>query len=1048
MEITVQQRNLIFERYAECIKKTQENIEQDPDEHVEIEAIIDKAKKRIDKGNFTDLIQYFLSVDGFEYVQNASQDSLNVMFQYQSSEIGKPTQHRLTINGQQNILEYCKTNQVTVFQQGDLIIKTMFKDPITIEDYGIKINFKTEKVVDKDTSIEIIGKIGALAKQFRYKKRFSFLSADKKFRYDLSIVKEAITKYHERPHTKLLASGIFQKEEQYEVEVEYLNPSNVGDWPTPDRFVEMLFTNMSPVLQVLEDVQHLLSDKRRSEVLEEYSNLCGIRFEPVFVGPMPVTLELRNLVQPTDEYQQWKTIIQDYTVTDKADGERQLLYFDKKGDGYTIDRNLTVKFVNIKNDSLKGTLLDGEFITKSRLGQPMKKFMCFDIYFHSNTNVCSLPLMSEQGDNRVKHMIQVCNLARTGDKQFHLEPKTFLSSTTTSTIFDAAKRILDSDQTRNYDIDGLVFTPKTLAVGAIFPGDPARLQVGKWPKVFKWKEINTIDFLIKTEKNEHGQDNAINEDGTWYKQVRLYVGCGITGKITPKKYITEYSKKTSKNEMYAERPFVPPGEYDNISYANIPLNKEYMMIPRTNEIVHDGNVVEFKWNSEGEGSWIPILVRKDKTKGNDYYAALNVWEAIRNQVTRAMITGEVPNMTVNIMKQLDGDTYYNREGGRNESASREMNDFHNRVKQSYVIDIFKNKVSFGSKIDSVFDIACGKMGDLLKFSRAGFKIVIGADKSVDNIVNARDGAYSRLLSILDENGRNAYESRTFKKNTYAFVPMDFSKVVDHNTIAEIEDSDTQELVNVLWGHNTVADLKQYQDIVKNKFHVVSCQFAIHYFFENKGIFEALLTNIDSLVKHGSYFVGTCLDGLVVDGEFRKHNKKKGENIKGVKHGMTIWSIQKDYEDSEFNLESPNNNFGTKISVYMQSINQKMTEYLVDFRLLEKEMRKHQFRRLNADECRDFHLPDSTGMFKDAYTSLKNKNIFRSVLTASEEQYSFMNRWFIFRKDTELPLQVSTVAQHIKVAPTPEKEPKQLPEKELPQPKPKRAYNRKVKKTDS
>ena len=60
-----------------------------------------------------------------------------------------------------------------------------------------------------------------------------------------------------------------------------------------------------------------------------------------------------------------------------------------------------------------------------------------------------------------------------------------------------------------------------------------------------------------------------------------------------------------------------------------------------------------------------------------------------------------------------------------------MMDFHNHwIKRKCLIEKYKG--------DMLFDIACGKAGDLYKWIDAGIKKVIGIDYSIDNIENPMD----------------------------------------------------------------------------------------------------------------------------------------------------------------------------------------------------------------------------------------------------------------------------------------------------------------------
>lgn len=51
----------------------------------------------------------------------------------------------------------------------------------------------------------------------------------------------------------------------------------------------------------------------------------------------------------------------------------------------------------------------------------------------------------------------------------------------------------------------------------------------------------------------------------------------------------------------------------------------------------------------------------------------------------------------------------------------------------------------GKKKKTLFDIGCGKFGELNRWLEVGFDVVIGVDKFKDNLENPIDGAYERLL---------------------------------------------------------------------------------------------------------------------------------------------------------------------------------------------------------------------------------------------------------------------------------------------------------------
>ena len=62
-----------------------------------------------------------------------------------------------------------------------------------------------------------------------------------------------------------------------------------------------------------------------------------------FVGPSSYTLEMKN-IRPMNTDSIVPNIRDNYTVTDKADGERKLLFISPEGKIYLINPNMDVQF--------------------------------------------------------------------------------------------------------------------------------------------------------------------------------------------------------------------------------------------------------------------------------------------------------------------------------------------------------------------------------------------------------------------------------------------------------------------------------------------------------------------------------------------------------------------------------------------------------------------------------------------------------------------------------------------------------------------------------
>ena len=129
--------------------------------------------------------------------------------------------------------------------------------------------------------------------------------------------------------------------------------------------------------------------------------------------------------------------------------------------------------------------------------------MAFDIYFHKGKDVSNKPLLVNS-KNRMSILQDIIEnkenkfIPENKSNNISINLKEFYFSDGNKLFKKHCKKILDNSTNQNYEyyIDGLIFTPTNLAVGANKEGDDSSLT-GTWKKVFKWKPIedNTIDFL-------------------------------------------------------------------------------------------------------------------------------------------------------------------------------------------------------------------------------------------------------------------------------------------------------------------------------------------------------------------------------------------------------------------------------------------------------------------------------------------------------------------------------------------------------------------------
>jgi hypothetical protein len=134
-------------------------------------------------------------------------------------------------------------------------------------------------------------------------------------------------------------------------------------------------------------------------------------------------------------------------------------------------------------------------------------------------------------------------------------------------------------------------------------------------------------------------------------------------------------------------------------------------------------------------------------------------------------------------------------------------------------------------------------------------------------------------------------------------------------------------------------------------------------------------------------------------------KEEGESKEIFVDDKKVWSVTKLYDATTF--EDNDGCLGYKIDVYQDSINQTLSEYLVNFDFLTSTMDKYGFSLVTREDARHMGLPEGSGMFSELYNSMmfeikKNPNKEADYKNAPymrdyEKDISFLNRFFVYKK---------------------------------------------------
>ena len=77
-----------------------------------------------------------------------------------------------------------------------------------------------------------------------------------------------------------------------------------------------------------------------------------------------------------------------YSVTEKADGLRKLLFVSKIGKIYLLDTNMNVQFTGMvtKHRNMYNSIIDGEHVLYNKAGLFINLYLAFDIYYKNETH--------------------------------------------------------------------------------------------------------------------------------------------------------------------------------------------------------------------------------------------------------------------------------------------------------------------------------------------------------------------------------------------------------------------------------------------------------------------------------------------------------------------------------------------------------------------------------------------------------------------------------------------------------------------------------------
>jgi hypothetical protein len=1047
-----------------------------------------KGIKPITKNDYDNVIKKLKTL-GFTPITESGEHLLRMQNRALDRASGrfKKSNVRVEIVGLRSIQTYCNNNRINdveydvnmhykqdVRANGDYpngaIVNNGYFQSVDFDHFNFRLSYKKEKRVSNTGHIgmDLMSSWDNSKKEFRYINRVTFVHEMFPFKVDLSIVKSSSWNFKTGPvlATSFQSSGVITNPEHYEIEIEVDNQKLGNPIFLEKNGVPLLLTMLRKVIKYvlcgLQETSFPIAYTEQQSVLDQY--IMMLHKAPLerrinsrdFIGYQSHTLQVKNIVPPNKNSNDYN-IHSGYVVTEKADGDRTLMFIADNGKIYLINSSMKVIFTGAitEKKELFNTLLDGELIVHNKYNNYINLYAAFDIYYLNGEDIRKHYFMPshEKDDMRksrhywlnqvidnleLKSVVEadIATPIRIICKQFY--PKKY-----TETIFQACNTILTNiaEGIFEYNTDGLIFTPISFGVGGYERGVASAPERTSWEASFKWKppQFNTIDFLVTTKKNSAGQDmltsmfeEGVNAGvGSQNKRYKtLILECGIDEKrdiyLNPCQDIIDDilpSFKADGKLTYKHMQFYPTAPFDEeAGICNIMITRDEtgadQMFTLEGDVINNNTIVEFSYDltdpsKPKQWRWTPLRVRYDKTGdlrngqksyGNDYRTANANWSSIHNPVTEEMLMygQNIPEI------MYDDDIYYNEQSSNATTTTRGLRDFHNLfVKKSLIRAVSKPG-------DTLIDFACGKAGDMSKWIAAGLSFVFGIDVSKDNLENRINGACSRYLN----------SRKQFKQMPYAlFVNGDSSKNI--RTGNAIMNEKSAEVTRAVFGQGTKSVERLGKGVVRqfskgaDGFNISSCQFALHYFCETPTTFYNFIRNVAECTKIGGYFIGTCYDGLTMFKRMKTTavNDSLVINIPGSAN-KKVWEVVKEY--SAETLENDVSCLGLKINVFQETIGKLTPEYLVNFRFFTQTMEDYGFKLVSRNEARQqLGMPDGTGLFVDLFNDMEEEASrdeakaieYKNALNMApyEKTISFLNRYFIYKKSNHIDAEKLTNA---------------------------------------
>lgn len=984
----------------------------------ELEVSFGSQKKPISLKKFNNLLKYINFRSTKENLNKSNFTQLDITYSYDSNSLSN---YRISINGIEQINNLIQNNSLlknhTIFSKQlrsyisqdqeekdqkkiTFINKIKSHDKfIALDEYDMRIKLSEENSdIDQSTIKELLTLPESERHQisFRYKQRVSLTlidNSDYTINIDLTDVKT----------TNNLAN-LIDAMSKYELEIDVSFKKTVSDKKKLDNVNEELAQTMLQLEKFLQESRTLVTKTETADLIKNFNKLVYEDENDTFKdlpAMQSASVEIHHILD---------VIPGNYTVTDKADGERYFLIIFENN-VYLMSTNLDVKkikeSIDKKHSAYNLTILDGEYLFIPRSQKFV--FLAFDCLFFQGKDVRSeellknrlllvskvlkdvfgseMPIGIYSGDydfdkiynwhkNNVKNNLEQLNslLADKHSDNQIIAGKYFMFPMTVGQQNDiyALTTLCYESYTSNADfkcpyvLDGCIYTP----INQKYTRSARETKF----KILKWKpeKNNSIDFYVMAERNPDTNKIITVYDRTNQNALEDYLDKEkSSGSSVDFNDMTDWKVNNAVYQIFnlyvgymknnQETPVLFQKENDN--YQAFVFVKDGFPRDVEGNIIQDNTVVEWAYNNSIDVPerfrWVPLRTRFDKTEsvmrfrrkyGNNSEIANRVWNSIQSPITfdDIKLLGD-PKTNANQVKLLKT------------KISSETITMARRDDKYYqlVTNLGKNLRNFHNWIKSnMIYTYCAKK-TLLNGSKIGMDVLdVGVGRGGDLMKLYHAKVKSAVGTDVNESGifsgSDGAISRynVMKKKMPGFPKMSFV-VSDAGQKFDY----TNQLKNGQMNEQNVKMLKQIfgdseNDKKHNTFDVFNAQFMIHYLLRDTNTWNNFCHNVNKYLKKDGYLLITTLDGQMVDQTFKNGHIMR-EYITDDGEKRLLFDIVKKYPDS-LNLSKTKGeaNLGIQIDVHMPIFMDEgvyQTEYLVNPSFIINELRSKCNMRLVETE---------------------------------------------------------------------------------------------------